>query len=79
MDKEKEIQDLKEKLESTRAKIRGELNKIDALKLKLKTAYRRRDRAKYEEERSTILKNLNQFESELHDAERKLAELEASP
>ena len=79
MDKEEEIQDLKEKLRSINSKIKDELNKIDQLKLKITTVYRRRDRAKYEDERKEITANLKKYETEMDLIKKRLSELEAVP
>jgi len=79
MDNEAEIQDLKEKLRSINSKIREELTKIDRLKLKISTVYRRRDKAKYEDERKEITANLKKYETEMDSIKKRLSELEAVP
>lgn len=79
MDNEAEIQDLKEKLRSINSKIREELTKIDRLKLKISTVYRRRDKAKYEDERKEITANLKKYETEMDLIKKRLSELEAVP
>ena len=79
MDREEEIQDLKEKLRSINEKIKEELNKIDQLKIKITTVYRRRDRAKYEGERKEITANLKKYETEMDSIKKRLSELEAVP
>ncbi len=77
MDKEDEIQDLKEKLRSINSKIREELTKIDQLKLKITTVYRRRDKKKYEDERKQITANLTKYETEMDLIKKRLSELES--
>lgn len=77
MDNEAEIQDLKEKLRSINSKIREELTKIDRLKLRISTVYRRRDKTKYEDERKEITANLNKYETEMDSIKKRLSELEA--
>lgn len=79
MDNEAEIQDLNEKLMSINSKIREELNKIDRLKLKITTVYRRRDKKKYEDERKEITANLKKYETEMDTIKKRLSELEAVP
>lgn len=79
MDNEAEIQDLKEKLRSINSKIREELTKIDRLKLKISTVYRRRDKKKYEDERKEITANLKKYETEMDLIKKRLSELEAVP
>lgn len=77
MDKETKIKNLKGELDSLKSKINAEFEKIKDIKSNLKTTYRRKDRAKYEEEGKEILKNLEQYSIEQANAENKLAELEA--
>lgn len=77
MDKEVEIQDLKEKLRFINSKIREELTKIDQLKLKITTVYRRRDKKKYEDERKQITANLKKYETEMDLIKKRLSELES--
>jgi len=77
MDKEKDIQDLKEKLRSINSKIKEELTKIDQLKLKITTVYRRRDKKKYEDERKQITANLKKYETEMDLIKKRLSELES--
>lgn len=79
MDKETEIQDLKTKLTAINAKIKEELNKIDQLKLKITTIYRRRDKAKYVSERKEIAANLKKYETDMDLINKRLYELEAVP
>ena len=79
MNREEEIQDLKEKLRAINSKIKEELNKIDQLKIKITTVYRRRDRTKYEDERKEITANLKKYETEMDSIKKRLSELEAVP
>ena len=79
MDKDEEIQDLKIKLTAINAKIKEELNKIDQLKLKITTVYRRRDKAKYAGERKAITANLKKYETEMTSINKRISELEAVP
>ena len=79
MDKNEEIQDLKIKLTAINAKIKEELNKIDQLKLKITTVYRRRDKAKYAGERKEIAANLKKYETDMNSINKRLSELEAVP
>lgn len=79
MDKEDEIKSLKEQLKSLEGKIRGELNKIEALKTRISKGYRRRDKAKYEAERREITENLRKYQEEQETVQKRLSELEAAP
>lgn len=79
MDREHEIQDLKTKLKAINAKINEELKKIDTLKLKISTIYRRRDKKKYEAERKDIIANLKKYDTEMDLIKKRLSELEAVP
>ncbi len=76
MDKEQEILSLKGKLKTNAEQIRGELEKIEALKTKLAKGYRHRDKKKYEEERRTIMEDLKKYEDEMKAIKEKLSELE---
>ncbi len=76
MDKEEEILHLKKKLNDLNTNIRTELRKIDQLKLKITSTYRRRDKENYETERRTILENLKKYEAETAEVRRRLSELE---
>jgi len=68
---------LKEKLRSVENAIREELAKIEALKSDLSNRYRRRDKGKYEAERSVITGNLKNYEAEMVEIRKKISELEA--
>ncbi len=77
MDKEQEISSLREQLGSISTKIQGELGRIEAVKKKLSTAYRRVDREKYLAERTEIMDNLKKYGAEQDAVKKRLAELEA--
>lgn len=77
MDREQEITSLKEKLTTLEKRIKGELEKIDIIKNKLSTAYRRRDKEKYQTDHGRIAENLKKYEAEMVEARKKLFELES--
>lgn len=79
MDKEQEINNLREQLESIKIKIKDELGRITVVKMRLSIAYRRADRKKYEAERAEITSNLKKYRDEMDTVKRKIAELEATP
>lgn len=79
MDKETEIQNLQEQLDSIKIKIKDELGRIVAVKVRLSVAYRRADKEKYEAERAKITENLKNYREETDTVMRKIAELEATP
>lgn len=76
MDKEQEILSLRKQLGDINAKITGELGRIEAVKKKLSTAYRRADRDKYLAESAGIKENLEKYRGDQETIERRLAELE---
>lgn len=79
MEKEQETQDLKKKLKAINANIKGEMKKIDQLKLNISTVYRSRDKTKYEGERKEIAANLKKYDEEMALINKRLSELEAVP
>lgn len=79
MDKEQEIQNLRDQLESINSNINGELGRIENVKTNLSTAYRRVDKEKYEAERAEIMANLKKYGDEQASLRTRLAELEVSP
>lgn len=79
MDKEQDIQRLREELASLNDKIKGELDKIKTLKSKIAAGYRRRDKEKYDAERRAIMENLRKYDAEMAGVRKKLSELEAVP
>lgn len=79
MDKEREVSNLREQLESIKIKIKDELGRITVVKTRLSIAYRRADREKYEAEREEITENLKKYRDEMDTIKRKIAELEATP
>lgn len=76
MDEEQEIEALKKRLKELEENIRVELGKIEGIKAKLVSGYRRRDREKYEVERGRITANLQQYKTEMGAVKKRLSELE---
>lgn len=78
MDKEQEIRNLQEQLDSINIKIKADLIRIVDIKTNLSTVYRRADKEKYEAELKEIIQKLKKYREDTDTAMRKIAELEAT-
>jgi septation ring formation regulator EzrA len=76
--KEQEIKDIRANLKIIDTTLRGELEKIEKLKAKIKTGYRHHDKEGYEKERSVVQGSLEKLTTEQETTRKKLSELEGT-